>query len=163
MQPLLIKGKKTVTADATGTFSIEAEPGDVLVASFVGYAPSSFRIKKDTKTVTFSLKRAVSVIDEIVVTGIFNKPKESYTGATRVITEKEIKEFQGRNIFVTLGNIDPSFYVVTNNAAGSNPNRIPEIQLRGNRNLPNIDQFQAGSNTGDLAFAISNSNTSRLL
>ncbi|WP_245999731.1 SusC/RagA family TonB-linked outer membrane protein [Paraflavitalea soli] len=148
---ITIKGKKAVTADATGAFSIEAEPGDVLVASFVGYAPSSFRVKKDTKVVTFSLKHAVAIIDEIVVTGIFNKPKESYTGATRVISEKEIKEFQGRNIFVTLGNIDPSFYVVTNNAAGSNPNRIPEIQLRGNRNLPNIDQFQAGSNTGDLA------------
>jgi TonB-linked SusC/RagA family outer membrane protein len=148
---ITIKGKKTVTADASGAFSIEAEPGDVLVASFVGHAPSSYKVKKDTKTVSFLLKRAVSTIDEIVVTGIFNKPKESYTGATRVITEKEIKEFQGRNIFVTLGNIDPSFYVVTNNAAGSNPNRIPEIQLRGNRNLPNIDQFQAGSNTGDLA------------
>jgi len=148
---IAIKGKKAVTSDATGTFTIEAEPGDVLVASFVGYAPSSYKVKKDTKMVSFSLKRAVSIIDEIVVTGIFNKPKESYTGATRVITEKEIKEFQGRNLFVTLGNIDPSFYVVTNNTIGSDPNRVPEIQLRGTRNLPNIDQFKAGSNSGDLA------------
>jgi TonB-linked SusC/RagA family outer membrane protein len=146
-----IKGKKIVTSDATGAFSIEAEPGDVLVASFVGYASSSFRVKKDTKTVTFSLIRAASIIDEVVITGIFNKPKESYTGATRVVTEKEIREFQGRNLFVTLGNIDPSFYVVTNNTIGSDPNRVPEIQLRGTRNLPNIDQFQSGSNAGDLA------------
>lgn len=146
-----IKGKKTVTADVKGNFTIDAEPGDVLVASFVGHAPSSYRVRKDTKTVTFSLSPVVAVQENIVITGIFNKPKESYTGATRVVTEKEIREFQGRNLFVTLGNIDPSFYVVTNNTIGSNPNRVPEIQLRGIRNLPNLDQFQAGNSAGSLA------------
>jgi TonB-linked SusC/RagA family outer membrane protein len=146
-----IKGKKTVTSDGSGRFSIDAEPGDVLVFSYVGYAPSSFKVRKDTKTINIALSRAAAVIDDIVVTGIFNKPKESYTGATRTISDKEIKEFQGRNLFVTLGNIDPSFYVVTNNSIGSDPNRVPEIQLRGTRNLPNIDQFQAGGDAGDLA------------
>jgi TonB-linked SusC/RagA family outer membrane protein len=146
-----IKGKTTITADASGRFSIEAEPGDVLVISFVGFTPSSYKVKNDTKTVAITLSRAASIIDDVVITGIFNKPKESYTGATRVISEKEIHDFQGRNLFVTLGNIDPSFYVVTNNSIGSDPNRVPEIQLRGIRNLPNIDQFQAGSGAGALA------------
>lgn len=81
-------------------------------------------------------------LGDVVVTGIFNKPKESYTGAAREITEKELKQFQGRNLFTTLGNIDPSFYVVTNNSFGSDPNKIPDIQIRGTRNLPNINQLQ---------------------
>ncbi len=148
-----IKGKKTVTADANGNFSIDADLGDVLVASFVGHISSSYKVKADTKTVTFSLSRLVTLQEDIVITGIFNKPKESYTGATRVISDKEIREFQGRNLFVTLGNIDPSFYVVTNNQIGSDPNRVPEIQLRGVRNLPNLDQFQTGSGAGSQALS----------
>jgi TonB-linked SusC/RagA family outer membrane protein len=138
-----IKGKAGMTTtDVNGRFKLQAEPGDVLVISYIGFATTTFKVKKDTESVELSLVRAAAVQEDVVVTGIFNKPKESYTGATRVITEKEIKQFQGRNIFVTLGNIDPAFNVVANNSIGSDPNRVPEIQLRGTRNLPNIDQFQ---------------------
>ncbi|QEC46032.1 SusC/RagA family TonB-linked outer membrane protein [Pseudobacter ginsenosidimutans] len=144
-------GKITVTTDASGKFTIQAEAGDVLVISYVGFATENFKVKAGTKDIQISLSPAASVIENVVVTGIFNKPKESYTGATRTISEKEIREFQGRNIFVTLGNIDPAFNVVANNSIGSDPNRIPEIQLRGTRNLPNIDQFQAGTDAGQLA------------
>lgn len=139
-----IKGRSGMaTTDANGRFKLLAEPGDVLVISYVGFATTTFKVKNDTENIELSLVRAAAVQDDVVVTGIFNKPKESYTGATRVITEKEIKQFQGRNIFVTLGNIDPSFNIVANNSIGSDPNRVPEIQLRGTRNLPNIDQFQS--------------------
>jgi len=146
-----IKGKATLTTDVNGKFSLMAEPGDVLVVSHIGYATTTFKVKNDTKAIELILKRAAAVIDDFVITGIFNKPKESYTGAARVISEKEIQEFQGRNLFVTLGNIDPSFYVVTNNSIGSDPNKVPEIQLRGIRNLPNLDQFQSTQGAGQLA------------
>jgi len=152
-----IKGKSGMTTtDVNGRFKLMAEPGDVLVISYVGFATKTFKVKNDTESVELSLVHAAAVQDDVVITGIFNKPKESYTGATRVITEKEIKQFQGRNIFVTIGNIDPAFNVVTNNTIGSNPNKVPEIQLRGTRNLPNIDQFQGGAagtqTTRDLQF-----------
>ncbi|MBO9202992.1 MULTISPECIES: SusC/RagA family TonB-linked outer membrane protein [Niastella] len=149
-----IKGKPSkgsAITDIQGRFRVSAEPGDVIVVTYVGYATATYKVKSDTESIVVSLKREVAVQEDIVITGIFNKPKESYTGATRVISEKEIKEFQGRNIFVTLGNIDPSFNVVTNNNIGSNPNTVPEIQLRGTRNLPNIDQFAAGGPTTQIA------------
>lgn len=42
----------------------------------------------------------------------------------------------------TLRNIDPSFNVVANNALGSNPNAIPEINIRGNSSLPmSVDEL----------------------
>lgn len=142
-----VKGKhRAVPTDKEGYFVINASAGDQLVVSFMGYQTATYDIQHDTKIVNFTLSHIVNQNDEVVVTGIFNKSKESYTGATRVITDKDIKEFGGRNIFVTLGNIDPAFYVVPNNAAGSNPNVVPAIQLRGTRNLPNIDQYQTGTN-----------------
>ena len=149
-----IKGKPSKGAaitDYQGRFKVSAEPGDVIVVSFVGYNTATYRVKENTTSVVISLTHTIDVQEDIVVTGIFNKPKESFTGAARVISEKEIKEFQGRNIFVTLGNIDPAFNVVTNNSIGSDPNKTPEVQLRGTRNLPNLDQFQAGTAAGSLA------------
>lgn len=137
-----VQGKqKNASTDANGIFQVEAEPGDILVVTYVGYAPAYYHIRKD-KPIVITLAPSVASINNVVVTGIFNKSKESYTGAAKTITAKELQNFQGRNIFVTLGNIDPSFYVVPNNSFGSDPNHLPDIQLRGTRNLPNIDQLQ---------------------
>ncbi|WP_245952565.1 SusC/RagA family TonB-linked outer membrane protein [Chitinophaga skermanii] len=135
-------GKQAVAStDAQGNFQIDATEGDVLLVSFIGFRSTQYTIRKG-KTANIVLAPAVSSINNVVVTGIFNKSKESYTGAAKTITAKEIQNFQGRNILVTIGNIDPSFYVVPNNNFGSDPNRLPDIQMRGNRNLPNIDQLQ---------------------
>lgn len=138
-----IQGKqKNVSTDVQGRFQIEADAGDVLVVSYIGYRSAFYTIKGDGKAINISLASSISTISNVVVTGIFNKAKESYTGAARVITAKELQSFQGRNIFVTIGNIDPSFYIVPDNSFGSDPNHLPDIQLRGTRNLPNIDQLQ---------------------
>lgn len=138
-----IQGKqKNVSTDAQGRFQIDADPGDMLVISYIGYRSANVVVKQDGKVINISLAPAVSTINNVVVTGIFNKAKESYTGAAKLITAKELQNFQGRNIFVTIGNIDPSFYIVPDNSFGSDPNHLPDIQLRGTRNLPNIDQLQ---------------------
>lgn len=74
------------------------------------------------------MEEDVKQMDEVVVTGIFSKSKESYTGAVSVITEKELKSFGNRNILTTLRNIDPSFNILESNEWGSNPNRLPEVR-----------------------------------
>ncbi|UYQ91167.1 SusC/RagA family TonB-linked outer membrane protein [Chitinophaga horti] len=138
-----IQGKqRSVSTDAQGRFQIDAEPGDVLVITYVGYRPTYYTVRSDGRAANISMAPAISTMNNVVVTGIFNKPQESYTGAAKVITAKELQRFQGRNIFVTIGNIDPAFYIAPNNAAGSDPNQLPDVQLRGTRNLPNIDQLQ---------------------
>jgi TonB-linked SusC/RagA family outer membrane protein len=117
----------------------------VLIFKFLGYENQEVELKGRT-VVNISLKEITKQLDDISVTvntGIFNKAKESYTGAARVISSKELERFQGHNIFVTIGNIDPSFYVLPDNNVGSDPNHIPDVQLRGTRNLPNIDQLQS--------------------
>ena len=60
-----------------------------------------------------------------------------------MITEKELKSFGNRNILTTLRNIDPSFNILESNEWGSNPNRLPEVQIRGAANMPDIDQLQS--------------------
>ena len=50
--------------------------------------------------------------------------------------------YKGQNLLATLRNIDPSINVVMDNALGSNPNVIPEINIRGNSSLPmSVDEL----------------------
>lgn len=114
----------------------------VLVVSYLGYKNQEVKVKKGQAAISVKMEMAENKMEDVVVTGIFNKSKESYTGAVRSISEIELKQFQGRNIFTTLSNIDPSFYMVPNNVSGSDPNKIPDIQIRGARSLPNIDKLQ---------------------
>ena len=66
------------------------------------------------------------------MTGIFNKPKESFTGAVTAVTKEDIKRNFSRNLLQTLSNLDPSFRILQNNKMGSDPNTLPEILLRAN-------------------------------
>lgn len=75
----------------------------------------------------------VPKLDEVVVTGIFKKARESYTGAVSTIGKEEILAYRGQNMLQTLRNIDPAFNVVQNNEFGSDPNRLPDITVRGVR------------------------------
>jgi len=137
---------KTIT-DQTGRFSL-AYPQDTQQAkirvSLIGKKAQEIDLK-DRKEINVTLEDEVQALEDVVVTGIFNKSKATYTGASREISSAELQQFKGRNLFVTLGNIDPAFYVVPNNVQGSNPNLIPDVQLRGTTSLPNITQLQDGT------------------
>ena len=95
----------------------------------------------------FRLTSDDKVLDDVVVTGIFHKRKDAYTGAVTTITSEELKNFGNKNLITSIGNIDPAFNILTNNELGSNPNRLPEIQIRGNANLPDLDNLQDNTKT----------------
>ena len=82
------------------------------------------------------------MLQDVVVTGIFKKSRESYTGAVSTITDKELKIYRGQNLLQTLKNIDASLNFAVNNLAGSNPNTLPQINIRGNSSLPmSVEEF----------------------
>ena len=130
--------------DGKWTLRIPAQKEVALLFSFVGMKTKevTWRGEKEMKVV---LEEEVMEMDEVVVTGIFNKPRESYTGAVTTITNKELKIFKGANMLQTLRNIDPAFNIVQNNAIGSDPNKLPEINLRGTSSLPkSVNELNQG-------------------
>ena len=142
---VVLKGTSVgVVTDVDGHFKMDlpADHETVLVFSFVGMKTQEVYYKGE-KELNVVMEEDVKQMDEVVVTGIFSKSKESYTGAVSVITEKELKSFGNRNILTTLRNIDPSFNILESNEWGSNPNRLPEVQIRGAANMPDIDQLQS--------------------
>jgi len=141
---VIIKGTTLGTATgADGEYKLEI-PGDseqVLIFSFVGMKTQEIAVGSKTQ-LDVKLVEDSETLEDVVVTGIFTKSKESYTGSVTGVTAKELKMYKGQNLLATLRNIDPSFNVVANNALGSNPNAIPEINIRGNSSLPmSVDEL----------------------
>lgn len=87
-------------------------------------------------------------LDNVVVTGIFRKAKESYTGAVSTIDKEQLSTYRGQNLLQTLKNIDASINFSIDNLNGSNPNNIPQINIRGNSSLPmSVEEFNQGQKT----------------
>lgn len=124
------------STNAKGWFAIDLpiQKGK-LEFSFVGYKKKQIDFSEKTDTLRIVMEEDLQQVEEVVVTGIFNKPKESFTGAVTAITKEDIKMNYSRNILQTLANIDPSLRIIQNNEAGSNPNVLPEIQLRGSSTM----------------------------
>ncbi|MDR2414856.1 MAG: SusC/RagA family TonB-linked outer membrane protein [Odoribacteraceae bacterium] len=106
----------------------------VLVFSFVGMKTVEASCAGKS-TVDAVMEEDVNEVEEVVITGIFTKARESYTGAVTSITAKELSQVGNRDILSQIRNVDPSFFIVENNSAGSDPNTLPQIQMRGNTGL----------------------------
>ncbi len=134
---VVIKGTSTgVSTNMNGDFSMElvAEKDVILVLSFIGMKTKEFPYKgqKDVKIV---LEEDVAEIEDVVVTGYFTAKKDSYAGAARTFSGEELKSVSTQNVLSTLSIIDPSFKMVENIDAGSDPNHIPEFQIHGQSSL----------------------------
>ena len=132
-----------VASDSEGRFSLRFPQSEGVVIRF------SFIGKKDVEVpyagqtnLTVKMEDAASEIGLVVVTGVFDRPRESYTGAVTMISERELKMYRGQNLLATIRNIDPAVNIVADNDIGSNPNRPYEINIRGNSSLPmTIDEL----------------------
>ena len=131
----------TVTdADGFYTFKIPVE-ATMLKFSYVGLANEYIDIAQGTADVKRDIvMHSDNSIDEVVVTGIFRKARESYTGSVSTITSDQLEQFRGQNLLQTLKNADVSINFPVDNISGSNPNKLPDINIRGNSSL-NLEEL----------------------
>lgn len=83
-----------------------------------------------------TMKESLNTLEDVVVTGIVEKRAESFTGSVSTISSQELMRVGNRNVFESLKNIDPSIYIMENFAAGSNPNALPMMEMRGTSSFP---------------------------
>lgn len=135
---VLIKGTTLgVSTDVDGRFSFSMTGSEsvTLIFSFVGMKTKEVKVD-DTKPLTVVMEEDATEMDEVVVTGIFKKAKESYTGSVSTISKEDLQIHRGQNLLQTLKNADASLNFAVNNVAGSNPNALPQLNIRGNSSLP---------------------------
>ena len=83
------------------------------------------------KEMTIRMFEEVKAMDEVVVTGYFTKAKSSYTGAAKTVSGDELKTISSTNIVTALAALTPGLEIVERSEFGSNPNKVPELLLRG--------------------------------
>jgi hypothetical protein len=128
---------------ADGTFLvIVSSLDDVLTFSAVGFETVSVSLNKRS-TLDVVLKQKVEEIDDVVVTGIFDRKAESFTGSSMRIKKEDLKKMGSTNVFQSLKNISPSMFLDNFNM-GSSPNTLPDLQIRGNGSLPLSSDLSAG-------------------
>lgn len=119
-----------VTA-ADGTLSLEANAGDVLEITYVGYERTTHKVAGNATSLLIKLKVAEKKLEEQVITGYSNIRKESFTGNSTNVTREQILKVANRNVIDVLQVYDPSFRLERNNIMGSDPNTKPEFYIRG--------------------------------
>ncbi|MBQ9571155.1 MAG: SusC/RagA family TonB-linked outer membrane protein, partial [Prevotella sp.] len=136
----------TVT-DLNGAFSFDYSfSGQVQVQiSYVGMQTVTVPLRQGMKVV---MKEDAKALGEVVVTGIFRKARESYTGSVSTIDKEQLEQFRGQNLLQTLKNVDASINFGIDNLNGSNPNNLPNINIRGTSSLPmSVEEFNAGQSS----------------
>lgn len=137
----LKNSRRTTISDIDGRFSLSVPEGEkeTIVFRYLGMIPAERHIAASTGDIKYdkvTLSEDKSQLQEVVVTGVFNKPKESYTGAASSFTHKQLEEAGSRSLLSSLQNVDPSFHIADNISMGSDPNGLPSITMRGSSSLP---------------------------
>ena len=123
----------TVTSDDGSFRIIVSSSCKEITFECLGYKKAVVPIKE---TSVVRLVPDAQSITETVVTGIYTRKAESFTGAVQTVTSEELKRVSNANVFESLKNIDPSLLVIDNISSGSDPNSIASMQLRGASSFP---------------------------
>ena len=125
-------------ADSRGVFKIPVKLGERVKITYIGYEPLEVTVKNG-EMLTVSLTESVQSMKEVVVTGLFTRKAESFTGTVSTFSQQELKRVGNINILQSLAILDPSFRIADNTSFGSNPNRLPEVTLRGAAGIPDLN------------------------
>lgn len=146
---ILLKGTSmgSVT-DARGNFKFEIPEMEemVLVFSFVGMKKKEV-IYRGEEVLKIVLEEETAEMEEVVVTGIFERKKESFTGSATTYSSRELKKVGNQNIIQSLKSLDPAFAILENNEAGSDPNHLPDLEIRGKSSIVGLkEQYNVDPN-----------------
>lgn len=135
-----VKGTSTgAITDLNGDFVLKINKGDQLQISFMGYETQLQKPDKDGRFV-YQLQTSQQSIKDVVITGIFSRPKQNFTGAASSFTNEDLNKVTNSNVLTALKSLDPSFQMPENINFGSNPNTLPDVVLRGGNSLGDPSQ-----------------------
>ena len=134
-----IEGAVGTTTDVNGDFSIVLDEGTwIFSVSYVGMKTQEVRII-DAKKLTVRLKSNSEILEETVVTGIYTRKAESFTGSMSTFKQEELKAVGNQNVLQSLKLLDPSFIVLENNLTGSDPNATMNLNMRGATSIVGLE------------------------
>ncbi len=132
----------TVT-DVDGAYSLTLPEGKYRVTfSYVGFENVDRELTASTagSFARIVMQSASTKMSEVVVTGIYQRKKESFTGSAATFEGVELKKIGVQNVLQSLKTLDPSFKIADNIQFGSDPNRMPDIEIRGKSSIMGLKE-----------------------
>lgn len=123
-----------VITDIDGAFSFN-EPLKKGMKVKVTYIGMKDIIVDAGSNMQIAMESDAQQLSDVVVNGFFTRKKQTFTGSARTMTGEEILKVSPTNLLQTLSALDPALNIATNNAAGSNPNAVPELVIRSTTSL----------------------------
>lgn len=145
---VVIKGTNIgSSAGKDGTYSITINNNHTtFIFSYIGMKPMEITYEGQ-ETLSVFLEPTEETISDVVVTGIFQREREAFTGSSAKFSAKELQLVGNQNVLQSLKTLDPSFAIVDNNLFGSDPNRMPDIEIRGKTSVIGLsDEFSSNPN-----------------
>ncbi|MBL7752663.1 MAG: SusC/RagA family TonB-linked outer membrane protein, partial [Chitinophagaceae bacterium] len=126
-----VKGTSTgTTTDNTGNFSINPNPGTVLVITDVGYLTQEVTVTGAELSVQLAVD--ARSMGEVIVVGYGSQRRRDVTGAVISVNEATLKEVPAPNVLNQLKGRAAGVSIVSN---GATPGSQAQIRIRGNRTL----------------------------
>ncbi len=135
-----------VISDNSGSFTIDAQPGEILVVSYVGYTPLSATVGSE-KSISLELKPG-NVLEEVTIGGLgLNKEKAKVGYAVQDIRGDDLLKAREPNAINNLVG------KVSGLTIGASPELLggPEINLRGGRPIFVVDGVPINSDTWNIS------------
>lgn len=141
---VMVEGTKTGAAtDVDGHFELSVPSQKCnIVFSYVGYENfvKEFNGRNASSFSKIVMKADATELADVVVTGVYERKKESFTGASVTIKGDELKSVGSQNVLQSLKTLDPSFKIMENSQFGSNPNMMPDIEIRGKTSVVGLKE-----------------------
>lgn len=122
----------TIT-DNNGNFKLSDVPQDNQVR--VSYVGMQTQLLNPTSYMSVVMKTDTKALNEVVVTGMFSRKKEGFTGSSVTIKGEDLKKYSTNNVAKALAAVAPGLRIVDNINMGSNPNNLPDMRMRGGANM----------------------------
>lgn len=131
---VIIKGTSTGTStDIDGNFALNANPGNVVTITYIGYKPQEFTVKAGEATKRIVLQEDTEMLDEVVVIGYGQTTKKELTGAVASMKKEDLNTGTFTNAMGMLQGKVAGLQIV--NPGGADPTAKYEMLLRGTNTL----------------------------
>lgn len=125
---IILKGKSSgTTSDFDGNYSIQANEGDTLIYSFVGYKTKEIVIGL-SNTINVTMQEDTAQLNEVVVVAYGTTTKKAFTGTATTVKTENIAAKNTSNISQALAGEVAGVQVI--NSSGQ-PGTVATVRIRG--------------------------------
>ena len=141
---VIVSGTKNgVITDVDGMYELRVPDSKCeVIFSYVGY-DDEVRLYTTKNASSFSrivMTMNATQLADVVVTGVYERKKESFTGSSVSFKTDELKAVGSSNVLQSLKTLDPSFKMMESTQFGSNPNMMPDIEIRGKTSVVGLKE-----------------------